>query len=115
MGTNQNGKIGKHKGLDEMTDWSQDVRDCNGIHCVTASPPHAGDNAGGTDCGCARTRSTTLAPWQLETVRNRYLVVEVTNERLHVQQERLRDKGFTPAPPDEDWIDHVFPTRPEQC
>ena len=65
--------FGKQKGLNEMSDWSQDVRDLNGIHAWTAVLSQAEF----AHCSFTKPRSIAAAPWQPVTVRNRFEVLSL--------------------------------------
>ena len=65
--------FGKQKGLNEVSDWSQDVWDLNGIHALTAVPSQAEF----AHCSFTKPRSVAVAPCQPVTVRNRFEVLSL--------------------------------------
>ena len=88
---NQYGKgFGKQKGLNEVSDWSQDVWDLNGIHALTAVPSQA-------ECThyiFTQPRSIAVAPCQPVTVRNRFEVLSLGDEARVLLETCIEYCGF---------------------
>ena len=80
--------FGKQKGLNEVSDWSQDVWDLNGIHALTAVPSQAEF----THCSFTKPRSIAVAPCQPVTVRNRFEVLSLGDEARESRESEFGEK-----------------------
>ena len=103
---NQYGKgFGKQKGLNEVSDWSHDVWDLNGIHALTAVPSQAEF----AHCSFTKPRSIAAAPWQPATVRNRFEVLSLGDEAQENRECVFDEEDSRDALQDVDCFESVFP------
>ena len=80
--------FGKQKGLNEVSDWSQDVWDLNGIHALTAVLSQAEF----THCSFTKPRSIAVAPCQPVTVRNIFEVLSLGDEARESRESEFGEK-----------------------
>ena len=81
--------FGKQKGLNEVSNWSQDVWDLNGIHALTAVPAQAEF----THCSFTKPRSIAVAPCLPVTVRNRFEVLSLGDEARESRESEKESRG----------------------
>ena len=106
LAQNQYGKgFGKQKGLNEVSDWSQDVWDLNGIHALMAVPSQAEFE----HCGFTEPRSIAAAPWRPVTVRNRFEVLSLGDEAKESRESECGEKDSRDALQDVACFESVFP------
>ena len=99
----------KQKGLNEVSGWSQDVWDLNGIHALTAVPSQPEF----TRCSFTKPRSIVVAPCQPVTARNRFEVLSLGDEERESRESEFRERN----PETHFRMEHVlkaFPTRAKQ-
>ena len=97
--------FGKQKGLNDVSDWSQDVWDLNGIHALTAVPSQAEF----THCSFTKPRSVAVVPCQLVTERNRFEVLSLGDEAREIRESEFGEKESRDTLQDGACFESVFP------
>ena len=97
--------FGKQKGLNEVSDWSQDVWDLNAIHALTAVPSHAEF----THYSFTKRRSIAVAPCQPVTVRNRFEELSLGDEARESRVSEFGEKESRGRLQDGACFESVFP------
>ena len=97
--------LASKKGLNEVSDWSQDVWDLNGIHALTAVPSQAEF----THYSFTKPRSIAVAPCQPVTVRNGFEVLSLGDEARESRESEFGEKESRDTLQDGACFESVFP------
>ena len=89
----------------EVSDWSQDVWDLNGIHALTTVPSQAEF----THYSFTKPRSIAVAPCQPVTVRNRFEVLSLGDEAWESRESEFGEKESRDTLQDGACFESVFP------